>query len=67
MFITNQFIKNIFTEFARPLQGSRNHFKYSMFSLIYILYVFFVLKKKKKRKKKTLNGFVFFGENYKNC
>ena len=28
MIITDQFIKNIFTEFARPVVGSRNHYEY---------------------------------------
>ena len=44
MIITNQFIKNIFTEFARPVVGSTNHYEYQMLNLINILDVFFVLK-----------------------
>ena len=28
MIITDQFIKNIFTEFVRPVVGPRNHYKY---------------------------------------
>ena len=44
MIITNQFIKNIFTEFARPVVGSRNHYEYQMFNLVNILDVFFVSK-----------------------
>ena len=75
MIITNQFIKNIFTDFARPVVGSRNHCEYQMFNLINILDVFCFQKKKINKNKKIITIIIkknlirlrIFRVSYENC